>query len=236
MGLLDSWNTVRVHATWSLPDGSALVPGDYTVTVPRLTNSTDDVIIPAGTYKAASLNVTSGVPSLDIQVPATDDPDIEQADWKLTISVTLKPSGPTGKASTELYVIDVPVALSGDPNGIDLRQIALSQQIAPQIALYGVGVPGGLAKLSADGTAVLDADGNPITGGGGGASPTLANIPAGSTITVYWDGTAWKYAGVTVTARPTARTDVTVDFIDPVGTATPPAWALTGDLFDQVTA
>jgi hypothetical protein len=67
-------------------------------------------------------------------------------------------------------------------------------------------------------------------------TPGLADLPAGSVVTVYWDGTDWKYAGAAITARPTARTDITVDFIDPLGTATPPAWALTGDLFDQVTA
>lgn len=160
MGLLDSWNTTRVHAKWSLPDGSALVPGSYTVTVPRLTNSTDDAIIPAGTYSSGSLATTGTGPSLDIQVPCTDDPDIEQDGWKLVISVKLTPPG--GSPTVENYAIDVPVALTGDPNGIDLRDYPQSAQITPQTGLYGVGIAGGLAKLSADGTTVLNAQGEPL--------------------------------------------------------------------------
>ena len=71
-------------------------------------------------------------------------------------------------------------------------------------------------------------------GGGGGASPTLANIPPGSVVVVYWNGTNWRYNGTNISARPTSRTDVTINFIDPIGTATEPAFGIEGDIFDQV--
>jgi hypothetical protein len=180
--LLESWNLVRVYGTWVTPDGATMLSGTYTITIPgRLTNSTDDRIIPAGTFASGQLNTTPGSgASLDIMVPATDDPDIEQDDWKLVI--TVKFSG----AAQEIYEIDVPVANrpsadGGNGAGVNLRQIALSAQITPQIALYGVGVPGGLARLSTDGLAVLNANGDPITGTGGtGGSSTwpVAGTPS----------------------------------------------------------
>jgi len=45
-----------------------------------------------------------------------------------------------------------------------------------------------------------------IAGAGGGSSPTLANIPAGSVITVYKAAGVWP-------SRPTSRTDITVMFV-----------------------
>lgn len=45
-------------------------------------------------------------------------------------------------------------------------------------------------------------------GGGGGASPTFENIPAGSTLTVLKSGSTWP-------ARPTARSDVFVAWKGP---------------------
>jgi hypothetical protein len=58
---------------------------------------------------------------------------------------------------------------------------------------------------------------------------TLASMAPGGTFTVTFDGTNWKYNGATVTARPTARTDLTMMCINPVNTAQP-SWAIDGDM------
>ena len=163
-----SWNLVRVYGTWRGMDG-ALRAGTYKVTLPaRITNTTDDAIIPAGTYASGALQTAvDGSPSLDVLVPATDDPDNAETGWKVSILVSFT------DAAAELYVIDVPVANrpvvdGGNGAGVNLRTVVLSASIPQQVALYKVGVPGGLAQLDASGQ-VIDANGDPVTGTGGGA-------------------------------------------------------------------
>ena len=170
---IPSWSLVRVFGTWVDHLGVRLA-GKYKISVPtRLTNATDDLMIPAGGFASGDLSIAEGMPSLSIMCPSTDDPDIQQTGWKLTVEVTF-----TGGQTPERYQIEVPIAArpiadGGTGAGINLRTIALAPQIAPQIAMYGVGVPGGLARLdSQDGSTVLDAAGNPITGGGGGTALT----------------------------------------------------------------
>lgn len=60
------------------------------------------------------------------------------------------------------------------------------------------------------------------------AVAALVNLAPGTDFRVVYDGTNWKYAGTTVTSRPTARTDLTMLCVNPVD-ATTPAWAITGD-------
>lgn len=101
-------------------------------------------------------------------IPATDDPSIEQVGFKATVTVVVD-------GTHEVYVIDVPTAArpvesGGTGAGVNLRTIALASSIGPATALYGVGTPGGLAKLSSDGLSVVDKDGNPIAGGEGGVA------------------------------------------------------------------
>ena len=173
--LMPAWNLVRVYGTWVLPDPSGATDdwtratGTYIVKYPgRITNVTDDNAWTGGTFETGTLSIVEGEESLDIMIPATDDPDIEQVGIKATITILVN-------GVREEYVIDVPLAnrpveTGGSGAGVNLRTIALADSIAPQVALYGVGVAGGLAKLSSDGTAVVDADGNPIVGGGGGVA------------------------------------------------------------------
>ena len=159
---IDSWSLVRVYGTWVTHAGLKLA-GRYRVTISaRLTNSADDLIIPAGIFAQGDLVVAEGVPSLSLLVPATDDPDIQQDDWLVAVEVSF-----SGDQAPERYVIEVPLADRPTPDGgtgagVNLRTIALSTQMPPQAAMYGVGRPLGLALLSEDGLAVLDADGNPI--------------------------------------------------------------------------
>jgi hypothetical protein len=182
-----SWNTVRVFGTWRNLDGS-LKAGTYKVELPaRVTSSTDDDIIPAGTFTTGNLT-TSSAPSLSVLVPATDDPDIEQTGWQVKITVSF-----TDNSAPEVYTIDVPYANrptadGGNNQGVDLRQVALSGSVPQTVALYKVGVPGGLARLNDDGN-VIDSDGEEVTGAGS-ASTILAAMP-GVVQMVYFTGTAW---------------------------------------------
>jgi hypothetical protein len=56
---------------------------------------------------------------------------------------------------------------------------------------------------------------------------SLASIPAGMSFRIVYDGTNWKYNGATISARPTARTDVYMVCYNPVD-ATVPSFALAG--------
>lgn len=147
-----SWNTCRVYGTWNKMDGS-LRPGTYKVTLPfRVTNATDDVIIPAGVFATGELNTTPGVPSLDVDVPSNSDPDNSPNGWQPVIEVTFP------DAAGEKYLIDTPV--DGEVN---LRTVVLAASIpVPQTVLIR-GVPGGLAELDADGD-VIDAEGAKVGG------------------------------------------------------------------------
>lgn len=152
-----SWNLVRVYGTWRGQDGG-LRAGTYKVTIPvRITNATDDVIIPAGVYAEGALQTSvNGSPSLDVQVPATDDPDNLETGWKVRIEVRF-----TDGAAAETYQIDVPYASAG----VNLRTIVLSPNPTVQAAQLKVGLAGGLARLDSDGD-VVDADGIKVTAGG----------------------------------------------------------------------
>jgi len=159
----------RVYATWHGQNGQ-MRAGKYKVTIPaRITNHTDDAIIPAGTFDSGDLqSAVSGSPSLDITVPCNDDPDNDQTGWKPIIDITF-----TDGSTAERYVIDVPyadrpVVDGGTGLGVNLRTVVLSQQIPQTVTLYRVGVPGGLARLNADGD-VVDSEGTVVAGSGGGS-------------------------------------------------------------------
>lgn len=174
--LMPAWTLVRVFGTWAQPDPSAADDSDwvrstgtYTVTYPgRITNADDDNMWTGGVYETGVLSTVPGEESLDIMIPATDDPSIEQTGIKATVTIIVN-------GTREVYVIDVPTAArpvetGGSGAGVNLRTIALASSIGPAVALYGVGTPGGLAKLSSDGLSVVDKDGNPIAGGEGGVA------------------------------------------------------------------
>ncbi|MGH3998838.1 MAG: hypothetical protein ACRDTJ_15440 [Pseudonocardiaceae bacterium] len=174
--LMPAWTLVRVYGTWVQPNTSSeddsdwtRSAGTYTVTYPgRITNVDDDDMWTGGVYETGILSVLEGEESLDILIPATDDPSIEQVGFKATLVISVN-------GTSETYVIDVPTAdrpveSGGSGAGVNLRTIALAANIGPAVALYGVGTPGGLAKLSSDGLSVVDSNGNPIAGGEGGVA------------------------------------------------------------------
>lgn len=175
-----SWNLVRVYGTWRGQNG-ALKAGSYKVTIPaRVTNHTNDVIIPAGVFAQGELQTANdAAPSLDLLVPATDDPDNDQTGWQAILEVNF------GDAANERYSLDVPVAArpvedGGTGVGVNLSAVALPTTIPQSNPVYKVGVAGGLARLDESGN-VIDADGNVITGGEGtlltSYSTQIADLP-----------------------------------------------------------
>lgn len=158
-----SWGTCRTYGTWHSHTGEML-SGTYSVSVPvRITNATDDVIVPAGLFASGTLNTTPGQPSFDLALPASDDPDNSPTGWQVTVKITFA-NGVKG----EEYVLSTP--LGGE---INLRTVMLPATIPTPEPGFIKGVPGGLAALDADGD-VIDADGVKVTGSDSGAYATTA--------------------------------------------------------------
>lgn len=152
-----SWATTRVYGTWHGQAGGMLA-GTYKVTIPaRVTNTTDDVIIPKGTYAQGSLNTTPGDPSFDLEIPCNDDPDNSPNGWQPVVEITFSASGVDG----EKYLLDTPVGVE-----VNLRTVVLASTIPNAQDVLIRGVPGGLAELDADGD-VIDAAGEKVTAGSG---------------------------------------------------------------------
>lgn len=164
---LDSWNLVPVFGTWRAHDGT-LLPGTYQVSVPvRLTSPTEDVIIPAGIFDSGYLNTAEGAPSLHVHAPSTDDPDILERGWLVTVTVAFEDMGLEG----EVYTLEVPMAAA--ESGINLRAVAYPTIIPIEDPYILIGQPGGLALLNAHGQ-VVNAAGEPVLGGGDIAAHTVA--------------------------------------------------------------
>lgn len=181
---MPAWSLVRVFGSWVLPiintpphNQWQRQTGKWTAHYPGpITNQSDGNMWVGGLYDSRQLSIEDGVLTFDAMLPATDDPSIQQA-VKLTLTFTFDGD----KGTPRIYVIDVPMANrpvvdGGNGEGVNLINFAQTGSIGPAVALYGVGVPGGLAKLSPDGLSVLDAFGNPISGGGGGGPVNWGSI------------------------------------------------------------
>lgn len=170
-----TWNLARVFGTWRNLDGT-LKAGTFTVKIPaRVTDSTDDTIIPAGTFLSGQLQTQNdAAPSLDVLVPCTDDPDIQQTGWTVQIVVTFDDASATENYSIDVPYANRPVGDGGNGLGVDLRTVALAVSLPQEDPLYKVGVPGGLAELNANGD-VVDANGNVVGSGGGAGTVTSVN-------------------------------------------------------------
>jgi len=161
------WDRVPVYATYITPDGD-LIAGETSAELStRLTSAKGDVIIPAGPIPSASVELQTTdptQPSFRVMLPAVDDPDIDQyvTGWWITLRVRL-----AGHA-TETFVLDATsgLVMASTKNGLDLRTVIQNTTTAAKTASLGLGVPGGIALVSRDGTYVTDADGNALSGGG----------------------------------------------------------------------
>lgn len=110
-----SWDLVRVYGTWNNQNGTRKA-GSYRVMIPqRVVDATDDVIIPAGKFLDGTLNVTAGLISLDVLVPAVDDADISPRNFPIVILVQF--NDPLTKDET----FNIRPTIAGGP--INLRKI-----------------------------------------------------------------------------------------------------------------
>lgn len=65
-----------------------------------------------------------------------------------------------------------------------------------------------------------------VTGSGG--TLALDEMASGVSFDVVYDGANWTYGGATVTARPTSRTDLIMQCVNPIDSSVP-GFAITGD-------
>lgn len=85
-------------------------------------------------------------------------------------------------------------------------------------------VPGLSSKLNTSQRGVA----NGVASLGSSGFTVLSEAAPGTVFEVIYDGANWTYAGTTVTARPTNRTDIVMQCVNAVD-ATVPAWAIAGD-------
>lgn len=117
------------------------------------------------------------------------------------MSYTPPPSGAT--ASTRGLV-----KLAGDLGGTADSPTVPS--LSSKMNTSQRGAASGVASLSASGVALL------------------AEAAPGTVFEVVYDGANWTYAGVTVTSRPSNRTDIVMQCVNSID-LTVPAWAIAGD-------
>ena len=63
---------------------------------------------------------------------------------------------------------------------------------------------------------------------------TLATAPAGSVFRCPWNGSAWTYDGVALSARPSSRTNIFFGYVGAPAATADPTWALAGDWREDV--
>lgn len=168
-----AWNLVRAYGTWHNLDGTKKA-GSYRVTVPqRVTSITDNVMIPAGVFATGSFNMTPGAPSLDVMIPAVDDPDISPQGATIVLEVAFN-DGSTAER------FNLQPSINGPE--VNLRAVVVPSSVADVPALLFRGVPGGVAELDADGD-VINAAGIKVTGGSTGTGAVSSAQITDSTAT-----------------------------------------------------
>lgn len=124
----------------------------------------DDVVVPAAIFTS---------------FPASDDPDIVQQNWSVSVSEGLT----SGKGRS--YAIQPLLAHLDQPiPGINLGTIEVPPG-SPTVPapMYAKGIAGGVAALDADGD-VVDAGGNKIAGAGGGSGSGSSSRLVTGTVTL----------------------------------------------------
>ena len=138
----------------------------------------DDVVVPAAIFTS---------------FPATDDPDIVQHDWSVTVTESLI-SGRGKIYSITPLMTHLETAIPG----INLGAIEVPPGSPTATApMYAKGVAGGVAALDLDGD-VVDSSGNKVVGGSGGSG-------GASTAAEITDATAVGRAVLTASSASVAR-------------------------------
>ena len=200
MSIRDTLERVRVSADFTDADGRRLAGRYFTRIDSRLTSTAGDgTVIPAGLVPSARghLSTDESRRSLDIRVPATDDPEIREDGWRVSITVVF-----CDRRASEVYTLEV-IPAGGE---IDLADVVPAtfpkggQVPASPVIIHGedgVGVEsitydahaGALVFLLTDGTTIeveLPGASQPGEPGGRGIEEITAE---GTTATVlYTDG------------------------------------------------
>ncbi len=143
-------------------------------------------------------------------IPISNDVDVSR---QVTYTATIRsPNG--GFLKGTVYVDDVtdPGVLWIGPSFVD-GVVAPGDPVAAPAVTYTA-----FAALAADVVAV----------------GTLAGAMPGTSFRCPWNGTAWTYEGVALTARPSARTDIFFGYIGAPSATADPAWAISGDWREDV--
>lgn len=176
-----SWNSKRVFITYRNPVTGVKEAGTWTADFTgRVTNTLSDgskQVFRKGRIASGTLNTNEGAPSLDYDLPIVDDPDNSPQGGEIILTVAF-----TGGAGGQ-EIFHLSPLLSWPDAGTDLATI-LAPEIVPAAPPFVIlGVRGGAAKLDPVTGEVLDADGDPVTGGGGGTS--LTNYSQVTSLTGY---------------------------------------------------
>jgi len=156
---------VTVHGRLdTLPNGGAA--GMIRFASPSaLQGSVDNSIVPY-------IDVTVGLDSsgeFTTQLPATNAASWAPSGWAYTVTINLGVRTVTGTLQLDAANTSVELADLFQPDGA-------AEAGQTYILLSQKGVYGGVAALDADTGEVLDGDGNPVTGGGGGGTPSATVV------------------------------------------------------------
>lgn len=160
-----TWSVRRVYGTYRNRQTLAMEPGTWTTTATgRIVNTLADgkkQIFRPGQIASGNLNVTEGQPSIDLELPVTDDPDNSPSGGAITLTITFTGTG----GGSEVYTISPleswPTGTVGGSGGTDLATL-LDPVLTPSAPpLVSVGVAGGVARLDSAGD-VVNADGDKV--------------------------------------------------------------------------
>lgn len=217
------WNLITLKWAGAYLDGTPAT-GNLSITYGGGVMLDDDATTPMNIYpKTIVVPLTTlsvlidGAPKevgyAEVQVPATNDPDIDGAGGTYTLTENL--TGVTSGRKDVSFPVDI-----GAPGGVIWLNKIIPTAPAPGTPIQVVY----WADFDALETRVADLE---LGGGGGGGAVTLADMPAGSVIGVNYDETnsVWP-------ARPTARTDIRVWWVGGA-VGTPPLDPVAGqDIWD----
>lgn len=211
----------------ALPDAIA-ASGTVTFT-PTISKTIDSSATPPAqiypkpvvcTIDATTGSIKDPAGNLGVYLVSTNNPSLNPTDFRYTVKVALDGMGPNYVPET--FPIQVPLGgtvdlaalapVGGTTAGTLITKGDPGAKGDPGLSAYQVAVVNGFTGTQSEWLASLKGpkgdpgqDGAPGSGGTGSA-PTLANIPAGSVISVAKSGSTWP-------ARPTTRTDLRVMWI-----------------------
>lgn len=178
------WDPVPVTGKWLNIDQSPKSGKIRFTLTARVIMTDGTAIYPRGGTITATLGAETG--SIATAFPASDDPNIAPTGWKVKVEEQLT------DGSGQTYYIEP--KLADLPDGVNLNLVVVADDApATPPPVYMRGVAGGLAALNSAGQ-VVDAAGNPVTGGAASYLSSLADTDmTGVTVgqAPVWDGSKY---------------------------------------------